>query len=155
MKLDKVEGFEICHANLNNKKPNTPPSKRQKLSERDHQTASIILQLKSQSHTPTPKSHESNCYRALTNFVGCLIDDKLSHQFKVQTLQSNVRDLIRIYGKSADLYNFILREVRRGLAGLKPQSFDQQRGYFIHRIIRIWTRVDNWMVCLIDPIGSS
>ncbi|TIA91758.1 hypothetical protein E3P99_00919 [Wallemia hederae] len=148
MRFDTVRGFELHHAGTANDKSNTPPSKRQKVAERERDPVSITLQLKSksgESTSSTPNSHESNCYRSITNFVGALIDGKLTSHVRIQSLQSSVRDLMRIYGKSADIYNFILREVRRGLATFKPQSTSQQNGFFIHTVIRTWTRAENWM----------
>ncbi|TIB15518.1 hypothetical protein E3P92_01649 [Wallemia ichthyophaga] len=135
--------------NVNNTS-NTPPSKRQKISDSDrshHKPGSITLQLKPLSLRSPSKSHESNCYRSITNFIGCLIDNNLPNHLKVETLQSNVRDLMRIYLKSSDLYGFILREVRRGLAALKPQSFnqDEHSGLFIRSISEIYSKSESWM----------
>lgn len=155
MKFDKVDGFQLGQGNFNvNNTSNTPPSKRQKISDSDrshHKPGSITLQLKPLSLRSPPKSHESNCYRSITNFIGCLIDNNLPNHLKVETLQSNVRDLMRIYLKSSDLYGFILREVRRGLAALKPQSFnqDEHSGLFIRSISEIYSKSESWMVRLI------
>lgn len=150
MEFTKINNFKLGHNKLDNFNRNTPPSKKQKLSNNFERSTSLTLRLNAldDNNTKTPQSHQVNCYRNLTYFLGNLIDGTINDGVKVHTLQANVRDLVRIYDKSSDLYTSIQREVRRGLAALSPKSFNHERGQFIKNVVGIWNKVDNWMVCL-------
>lgn len=112
MEFTKINNFNLGHNKLDSFDRNTPPSKKQKLSDNFERSTSLTLRLNALdvNNFKTPQSHQVNCYRNLAYFLGNLIDGTINDGVKIHTLQANVRDLVRIYDKSSELYTSIQRK---------------------------------------------
>ena len=90
-------------------------------------------------------NHESNVYRNLNDFIFDIVENKKEeNHIKYHSLESNVKDCLRIYDRGSDLYQSIQRGLRICISSFKTAIHQTEidTGSFTKSIVEFHSNIE-------------